>query len=253
MRFLRLLATCLILISTPVLTQAQSKTFPPDLELLAFEKLVELGPHNIKDYPCYGPEGTLLSKRAISRMQRNPDYRTEYFGDSSGKLVAIKFKKVTEEEKARMRSFRERREALKALLGTEAADFTTSTLEGKPVDLSELRGSVVVINFWFIGCKPCIQEMPELNEIVSEYKDDHIRFIAVALDEEEALRAFLEKQAFDYEIVPKGRSIAKLYNVSGYPTHCLIDTDGKITYLKSGYGDRTATELRKNIAQLLKK
>lgn len=109
-----------------------------------------------------------------------------------------------------------------------APNFQANNLAGEIIHLEDLKGKVVVLNFWFISCYPCRIEMPGLNEMVKAYEDDEIVFLAFALDESEKLRNFLAKTPFDYQIIPEAQEIAHLYNVSSYPVHIVIDKEGNI-------------------------
>jgi thiol-disulfide isomerase/thioredoxin len=114
------------------------------------------------------------------------------------------------------------------------------------------RGRVVVINFWFINCPPSRQEIPELNQVVKDYKDStNVVFIAVALDEKIELKNFLKKTPFDYTIINNGGFITDIYGVKGFPTHLILDKDGKVYFHSSGFGMSTVLWLRKSIKALL--
>lgn len=156
------------------------------------------------------------------------------------------------EQRKMMDEFMAHQKAQAALIGTDAKNFETTDMDGNSLNLSEMKGSIVAVNFWFIGCKPCIMEMPELNEIVKKFDGKNVKFIAVALDSKGSLRAFQEEREFNYNIVPNGRSVSKIYDIQGYPTHCIIDQEGKIQYFKSAYSPKTAHELESTIARLLK-
>ena len=128
--------------------------------------------------------------------------------------------------------------------------FSVSDLEGNSYSLDALQGQVVVLNFWFIQCKPCVQEMPELNELVKKY-EDKVVFLAFALNEASALKAFLKKRDFDYHIIPESQAVAEAYGVEGYPTHVVIDLKGKVTYRTMGLSPFTIQELESSIKQSL--
>src|ERR687893_223477 len=68
-----------------------------------------------------------------------------------------------------------------------APAFSLTSMDGKKFELASLRGKVVVINFWFTGCPPCIEEMPKLNELVEKFKDKDVVFIAPTWDNEATL------------------------------------------------------------------
>lgn len=116
-----------------------------------------------------------------------------------------------------------------SILGTKAKPalpFTVKALDGKTYDIAKLKGKAVVLNFWFIGCPPCRQEIPGLNTLVKEYAKKNVVFLALALDDEKSLNDFLKKTPFTYSIVPKAQSVSELYGVEGFPTHIVIDRKG---------------------------
>jgi len=73
-----------------------------------------------------------------------------------------------------------------------AAPFSVTDIKGNTYTSEELKGKVVVLNFWFIGCAPCRIEIPGLNEMVKHYDKEEVVFIAFALDGKEELKKFDE-------------------------------------------------------------
>jgi peroxiredoxin len=132
-----------------------------------------------------------------------------------------------------------------------APEFDVKTLEGEPLKLSALRGKVVVLNFWFVGCAPCRIEMPGLNMLTEEFKDEDVVFIAFALDNAEALEEFLKEKEFTYQIVPDASKIAALYGVNVYPTHVLINKNGQVEFMLTGGSEDRHEQLRPLIKNLL--
>ena len=131
-------------------------------------------------------------------------------------------------------------------------DFEVKTLEGKALKLSSLKGKVVVLNFWFVGCAPCRVEMPGLNMLTEEFKDEDVVFIAFALDNAEALQEFLKEKDFTYQIVPDAGKIVSLYGVKVYPTHVLINKRGEIEFTLTGGSEDRHEQLRPLIKNLLR-
>lgn len=130
--------------------------------------------------------------------------------------------------------------------------FVATDLKGNKYKLKDLKGKVVVMNFWFINCTPCQREIPELNKIVEEYKDSsNVLFLAIALDEKEPIQKFLEQKPFLYNIVDNGRYITHKYNITTYPTNLVLDKDSKVIFHASGYSRSVATWIRKSIAKSL--
>lgn len=215
-------------------------------------QVMDLGQNAMAGIPIYDADGKLLSVQEGAKMMGNGDYMPEYYANADGKFAAIKLRKITQQERDFFKQFEEEQKRMAALIGTKAPDFETVDMEGNPVKLSDMKGSVIAINFWFIGCKPCIMEMPELNEIVHKFEDKGVKFVAIATDKKASLEKFAQRKQFDYDVVPDGKALAKLYEISGYPTHCIVDQKGKIAYFKSAYSPQTASELKSTIEKLLK-
>ncbi len=108
-------------------------------------------------------------------------------------------------------------------------DFEVVDRSGSFYSLSNLRGKVIVLKFWFAACQPCIKEMPELNTLVQNYSSrSDVVFLAPSLDNPETINRFLETRPFQYKIIPDATDFAHNYNVPGYPTHVVINRSGKV-------------------------
>lgn len=116
----------------------------------------------------------------------------------------------------------------------EAPKFDVKDVYGNSYKSEDLVGKVVVLNFWFIGCAPCIKEMPALNEMVKDYEGKDVVFIAFANDKEESLTKFLKEREFKYNVIPASGSIANSYDVNSYPTHVIIDKKGNVRATLTG-------------------
>jgi len=133
-----------------------------------------------------------------------------------------------------------------------APAFTATDINGKKLSLEQLKGKIVVMNFWFIQCGPCRKEMPLLNALVEKYKNNsEIVFISFAMNEADELKTFFEKNIFSYQTVPTAEKIAKSYKVVFFPTNLVVDKSGKIVFNQSGYSDRIETNLEKAIETAL--
>jgi thiol-disulfide isomerase/thioredoxin len=137
--------------------------------------------------------------------------------------------------------------------GRKPYSFNAKDLEGNKYKLKDLEGKVVVLNFWFVNCGPCRVEIPELNKIVEEYKDSsNVVFLAVALDDEHEVRKLTERIPFNYRLIPGGRYITQGYGITTYPTHAVLDKEGKVLFHTSGYGPPTITWLKKTIGEAIR-
>ncbi len=114
--------------------------------------------------------------------------------------------------------------------GTEMPTFTFTDISGNNYDNSSTKGKLIVLKCWFIHCVACVQEFPDLNKLVNNYKnDDNILFISLASDNKEDLIKFLKTKKFKYAVVPEMKNFMNNdLNITQYPTHILIDKTGKI-------------------------
>jgi thiol-disulfide isomerase/thioredoxin len=232
---------------------SQSTSFLPE----GYRKLTDQekkGAQISLSLPMYLEDGTQLSQMEAMKAVSGPEYSMELFGNADGVLSAIVLLKLSEEARSiklkRMMSANDRTGSLK---GTKSPGFVAKNMAGETLNLDEMKGSVVVLNFWFIGCKPCQIEIPELNELVEKYRNEDVKFIAFALDNQAQLESFLNRKAFDYQIVAAARNVAATYQVNSYPSHFLIDQEGKTQFFQAGYNGALSLILDQKIKELLKK
>ncbi|AYL99250.1 peroxiredoxin family protein [Mucilaginibacter celer] len=137
--------------------------------------------------------------------------------------------------------------------GEAIEPFSTRDLNNNKIKLKELRGKIVVLNFWFIGCPACMQEIPELNKLVDDYKNNpNVVFLGIALDYSWDLRKFLKTTAFNYDIIDNGRYIADGYKIGLYPTNVILDKEGKVAFHSVGFAPNSPYWMRKTIDESLK-
>lgn len=114
--------------------------------------------------------------------------------------------------------------------GTEMPKYDFTDLNGKTYDNISTKGKIIVFKCWFIHCVACVKEFPELNNLVQENKNrNDILFISLAMDSKQDLITFLKTKEFKYAVIPETKSfmIDKMH-ITEYPTHLLIDRNGKI-------------------------
>ncbi|HEU4469496.1 MAG TPA: TlpA disulfide reductase family protein [Flavisolibacter sp.] len=170
-------------------------------------------------------------------------------------LVKLSEKQVAERQARRkemMESMPKPKESLYFKTGERPLSFAATDMEGNKVNLKKSAGKIVVLNFWFINCGPCRTEIPELNALVDSFQaSGKVLFYGVALDDKKSLNQFLSKTPFKYAIIDDGRYISSQYGVRSYPTHVVIDTDGKVYFHTTGLGQNTIHWIRKSIEELL--
>jgi len=120
--------------------------------------------------------------------------------------------------------------------GAPAATFTT--LEGKPIALADLRGKVVLVNFWATSCPGCIKEMPGMVETYTQYKDRGFEIVAVAMsyDPPNYVLSFVNTRQLPFPVAldVDGAHARAFGNVQLTPTSFIIGKDGRILEQKLG-------------------
>ncbi len=100
-------------------------------------------------------------------------------------------------------------------------------IDGSVKSFSDYKGKLLVINFWYINCGPCIAEMPYLNDLVNQYQNENVNFLALSFDSSQDIKSFLEKTEFKYEHGSISRSL--MYDFTPVaPGHFIIDSEGII-------------------------
>ena len=118
--------------------------------------------------------------------------------------------------------------------GAAMPQLSVETLDGQTVTTEDLKGKVIVLNFWFIGCPACMYEMPKLNEIAAKFaSEDTVIFLAMTTDPEHQVKKFLAREKFDYRIAADAGPAMKSFVYSGFPKNIVIGKDGTIVYWRS--------------------
>ena len=113
-----------------------------------------------------------------------------------------------------------------------------------------IKGKVVVINFWYMSCAPCVEEMPELNKLVNEYENNNdVLFLALTLDEKgSVLNKFLETNVFNYNIIPDSKDyIMKKLPIMAFPTHLVLDKNSNVMLTIKGYTPQVGEFIKSSI------
>jgi peroxiredoxin len=113
--------------------------------------------------------------------------------------------------------------------GRPAPNFTLPGLDGKMVSLSDYQGHVVLLNIWATWCLPCVDEMPSMEALYQELKDEKFEILAISIDEmaTEAVAPFMKKNNLSFPALldPEG-TIKSVYQITGVPESFIINRQG---------------------------
>ena len=113
--------------------------------------------------------------------------------------------------------------------GRPAPNFTLPGLDGKMVSLSNYQGHVVLVNIWATWCPPCVDEMPSMERLYQELKDENFEIVAISIDAmgAEAVAPFMEKNKLNFAALldPEG-TIKSVYQITGVPESFIVNKKG---------------------------
>lgn len=111
----------------------------------------------------------------------------------------------------------------------QKADFTLTDLQGKSWNLRDLRGKVVLVNFWATWCPPCRKEMPDLDTLYNRFKDQGFVVLAISDEESAKVAPFISERKISYPVLlDPGRKVNDAFIVEGIPKSFVYDRDGKM-------------------------
>jgi peroxiredoxin len=138
--------------------------------------------------------------------------------------------------------------------GTPAAAFALPAAAGDTVSLADLKGQVVLINFWASWCGPCRQEMPILDQLYKKYKTAGFTLLGVNVEPKSAdALGFLKGTPVSFPILFDTQSkVSTLYEVTGMPSTVIIDRRGNVRYIHHGYKPGDDGEYQDQIRTLMR-
>jgi thiol-disulfide isomerase/thioredoxin len=136
-----------------------------------------------------------------------------------------------------------------------APDFSFTTMEGEFLSSDDLRGKVVLIDFWATWCEPCIHATPGLARIQKKYTDDPLVIIGVSADRDRApWKEFIEKHRLTWtHFYDERRLMATRFAVNSYPTYILIDHEGIMQYRQQGWNPQVDARIDDETRSLIRR
>lgn len=141
------------------------------------------------------------------------------------------------------------------LMKGEAPNFTLKSLRGDNIKLSEHRGEVIMLNFWATWCDKCKEGFAVLNNIYLKYRDDGFTLLSINTedaDDIKKVRKWLKGRRVAYPILlDPSHSVSDKYEVSDMPSTYILDRDGHLRYVTSGFEQGYEDEILKRVRELM--
>lgn len=126
-------------------------------------------------------------------------------------------------------------------------------LEGKATEISAYKGKLVLLNFTISGCPHCIEAIETLNNLSSKYKNVNFQILSInPFDDSDSILKFNERFKQNYPTYTSSKNTKEIYQINGYPTFYLINTNGEIVKGYEGFSKSIGGLIKEDIAKLLK-
>lgn len=205
--------------------------------------------------------GKPYTKKEMDSLIKNSkiqNYTQIFLKDTINNELVILNKELTKEEiknkeTEQKRKIKAEKEYRNELDGSKLEELNLEDINGVKFNLENLKGKVIVLNFWFTQCKPCVAEFPELNNLKEKYKNQDVEFFAVTWNNKETIENFLLNHKLDFNIIPNGKLIIDKFKIPHYPYNIVIDKNGKVEYINDVLVLNVLKKLDNKVSELLKK
>lgn len=137
------------------------------------------------------------------------------------------------------------------ILGRPSPEWTAQDLEGHPHSLAELRGKIVVLDFWYRGCGWCLRAMPAIRRLARRFGRMPVAVVGISKDEDPADMAFtIARMGLDYPNW-RGPGVPKLYGITGFPTLLVLDREGVVRDAHLGFDPDLEQKIAASVERLL--
>lgn len=131
-------------------------------------------------------------------------------------------------------------------------DFTLRNVDGSTFDSSQLRGKIVLLEFWATWCPPCKMAIPEIQKLEERIKGRNIVIVTVAIDESyDTVKSFVKENSIAYTVLYDDADVNKKYNIRSVPTSVILDRQGNVVNTHMGFSPGYADIMMEELQRLL--
>ncbi len=134
--------------------------------------------------------------------------------------------------------------------GTPAPYFEGESIDGRTISFSDYRGKIVLLDWWYVGCKPCIKSMRDIQLIQDKLGKDAFVILGMnPISKARAIKRFIRKYNYNHTVLMPESKIKDAYKIRAYPSIYIIGKNGRIIYAKAGYSPDFAPEMEQIIVK----
>ncbi|HYG61866.1 MAG TPA: TlpA disulfide reductase family protein [Thermoanaerobaculia bacterium] len=129
-------------------------------------------------------------------------------------------------------------------------EFSVVTLDGKKFAASDLRGKVVLLDFWATWCVPCLQATPHLKSLAASLAKDNFMILGISVDDDgQRLQSYVAKEKIGWpQYWDRSKMLTyRTFQISTFPTYLVVDPEGKVVYQSRGWSDKVLKDLETNV------
>ena len=140
----------------------------------------------------------------------------------------------------------------KNMINCKMPELNVVTVDGDSITNKSLQGKVVVINFWFRECAPCVEEIPFLDSIQQHFKNKNVVFIGISSNSKESIIEFTKEKNFSYKMIANGETLAWNFTLAGWPKTYIFDKKNRFKAIYYSIRDEVSQqEIENKILELL--
>ncbi len=217
-------------------------------EVTNYGQLPRLMQHHVRYLVCHALIMVTVSCKNLPHHEQSGQY-AKRISECRLDLDSIRFRTVGESEFTTSYFV-----PIDCIIGCRLPNFTLTSIDNKVISRENCFGKIGILSFWFTACEPCRREIPKLNKLAETYGHQHVKYIAVAMDNRQEIISFLANTEFKFEHVADGLKTFRetFHSLWSFPVTIIFNKEGRIIYAHSGVPpqralhDLLSNELRKS-------
>jgi peroxiredoxin len=130
-------------------------------------------------------------------------------------------------------------------------DFTLQSIDGESYTLSELKGNVIIVDFWATWCPPCRNSIPALSKLYDKYHERGFMILGISTEDVNTLIEYRDAQQIPYPILSATNEVVKAYEVTAIPKMFFFDKTGAVRKTQTGYSPELEAQFDRLVDSLL--